>query len=250
MKPSLTSCFFRNASLYRLRSSMIPVMSISLYVVRIAAVFWESLRRSAMRRRMRLMGTRRSMRSDPPEADGGSSLAGGGGVGLEEEGGGGGGGDEEAAGGAFSSAAAGAGFESAELEDAPPVAPLLYLTRSAPTSTVSPSWEHSSVITPPSGARISTVTLSVSTSHRISSISTWSPTFLCQATIVPSEMESPMAGTGITAASPPVPAHRRGLAKLFKCNTRRFVMRVAELDLKVRSPATCALTGGANLVAD
>jgi hypothetical protein len=54
-----------------------------------------------------------------------------------------------------------------------PVAPLRYLTRSAPTKTVSPSAAHRSVMTPASGARISTVTLSVSTSHRISSISTW-----------------------------------------------------------------------------
>src|SRR5205085_434630 len=48
MKPSLAPCFFSNTSLYCERSAMTLVMSTSLKVVSIAAVFCTSLRRRAM----------------------------------------------------------------------------------------------------------------------------------------------------------------------------------------------------------
>jgi hypothetical protein len=49
MKPSFTPCFFSNPSLYFLRRSMTAVMSTSLKVVSMAAVFCASFRRLAMR---------------------------------------------------------------------------------------------------------------------------------------------------------------------------------------------------------
>ncbi|MCZ7563267.1 MAG: hypothetical protein M5U08_05145 [Burkholderiales bacterium] len=64
----------------------------------------------------------------------------------------------------------------------------------APTATVVPAWTRISFKTPAAGAGISAVTLSVSMSNRFSSALTASPTFLCQATTVPSVTVSPSWG--------------------------------------------------------
>ena len=60
MKPSFTPWRFSNSSLYSVRSFMIALMSTSLNVVSIAAVFCASLRRRAMVWRSRVMRTRSS----------------------------------------------------------------------------------------------------------------------------------------------------------------------------------------------
>ena len=65
MKPSLISCCFSMSSLYRLRISINEDMSISLNVVRNAAVFCDSFNRSAMRSRILLIFTRFSFREGP-----------------------------------------------------------------------------------------------------------------------------------------------------------------------------------------
>jgi hypothetical protein len=63
MKPSLTPCSFSNFSWNFLRISITGAMFTSLKVVRMALVDWDCTRRSAMRARRRLMGTRCSGRS-------------------------------------------------------------------------------------------------------------------------------------------------------------------------------------------
>ena len=60
MKPSFTPWRFSNSSLYWFRSSMIALMSTSLNVVSMAAVFCASLRRRAMVWRSRVILTRSS----------------------------------------------------------------------------------------------------------------------------------------------------------------------------------------------
>ena len=60
MKPSLTPCFFSNRSRYCARSAMTWLMSTSLKVVSMAAVFCASLSRRAMVWRSRVMRTRSS----------------------------------------------------------------------------------------------------------------------------------------------------------------------------------------------
>ena len=60
MKPSFTPCFFSNNSLYWLRSAITLVMSTSLKVVSMAAVFCASFRRRAMVWRSRVIFTRSS----------------------------------------------------------------------------------------------------------------------------------------------------------------------------------------------
>src|SRR5580692_10188904 len=60
MKPSLTPCFFSNRSRYWLRSAMTCVMSTSLKVVSMAAVFCASFSRRAMVWRSRVIRTRSS----------------------------------------------------------------------------------------------------------------------------------------------------------------------------------------------
>src|ERR1700712_3314786 len=60
MKPSLAPCFFSNTSLYWARIAMMWLMSTSLKVVSIAAVFCTSLRRRAMVWRSRVIFTRSS----------------------------------------------------------------------------------------------------------------------------------------------------------------------------------------------
>jgi hypothetical protein len=63
MKPSLTPCSFSNFSWNFLRISITGAMFTSLNVVRMAFVACDCSRRSAMRARRRLMGTRCSGRS-------------------------------------------------------------------------------------------------------------------------------------------------------------------------------------------
>ena len=79
MKPSLTPCSFSNFSWNFLRISITGAMFTSLKVVRMALVDCDCTRRSAMRARKRLMGTRCSGRSPRFMADGadtaGSGLA-------------------------------------------------------------------------------------------------------------------------------------------------------------------------------
>ncbi len=60
MKPSFTPCFFSNTSRYWARNAITAVMSTSLKVVSMAAVFCASLRRRAMVWRSRVIRTRSS----------------------------------------------------------------------------------------------------------------------------------------------------------------------------------------------
>ena len=63
IKPKRAPCFFSKASLYSLRISMIGCISISLKVVSIAVDCLASNKRSAIRARRRVIGTRFSARS-------------------------------------------------------------------------------------------------------------------------------------------------------------------------------------------
>ncbi len=58
MKPSFTPCFFSKPSLYFARTSITALRSTSLNVVSCACVCCASSRRSAMRARRRVIGTR------------------------------------------------------------------------------------------------------------------------------------------------------------------------------------------------
>ncbi len=60
MKPSFTPCFFSNRSRYWVRIAITWLMSTSLKVVSMAAVFCASLRRRAMVWRSRVIFTRSS----------------------------------------------------------------------------------------------------------------------------------------------------------------------------------------------
>ncbi len=88
------------------------------------------------------------------------------------------------------------GFASALAAGAAAPAPPWVITASLPpASTVAPSSNRISAITPPTGAGTSTDTLSVSSSHSISSADTVSPTFLNQVDTVASVTLSPRLGT-------------------------------------------------------
>src|SRR6185369_14635303 len=82
-------------------------------------------------------------------------------------------------------------------------AALSITARTVPTSTVVPAGTRILVITPAVSDGTSIETLSVSTSNRISSTATVSPTFLCQFATVPSATVSPSCGinTSIGASS-------------------------------------------------
>ena len=73
-------------------------------------------------------------------------------------------------------------------------APPSITASTVPTSTVVPAGTRIFVITPASSDGTSIETLSVSTSNRISSTATVSPTFLCQFATVPSATVSPSCG--------------------------------------------------------
>jgi hypothetical protein len=168
MKPSLTSCCLSTSSLYRFRMSINDDISISLNVVRNAAVFCDSFSRSAMRRRIRFILTRVSFREPPADVGIGAGLlscfgegAGllvsfasvlllGAGLGVLA-----GGGDGSFL-GAFGfpesfSACGGAASDDAAEEDSP-ASPGAKRNRSWPTITVSSSFASSSVILPEAGA--------------------------------------------------------------------------------------------------
>src|SRR5262245_4724539 len=76
MKPSPTPCCCWKRSLYSARSASTALMSISLKVVRMAAVCWACTSRSAMRLRRGVMGTT----SSPSDAGGGTGDGAGRGV--------------------------------------------------------------------------------------------------------------------------------------------------------------------------
>src|SRR6516162_1472290 len=69
MKPSRTPCFLSKLSRWRSRTAIASVISISLKVVSIAAVFCAAFNRSAMRRRSRVMRTRTSRSSGTAHCD-------------------------------------------------------------------------------------------------------------------------------------------------------------------------------------
>src|SRR5258708_5937511 len=72
MKPSLLPCFLSNTSLYWVRNAMMWLISTSLKVVSIAAVFCTSFRRRAMVWRSRVIFTRSSRAAS--SAGGGAGL--------------------------------------------------------------------------------------------------------------------------------------------------------------------------------
>ena len=167
MKPSLTSCCFSTSSLYRFRISISDDMSISLNVVRNAAVFCDSFNRSAMRSRIRLIFTRFSFREKLTEAAVAtegvgcclpSFFAAGAGLLVSLTStllGWAGGGDGCSLGAAFGSASCGgAASDDAAAEEAedPSGSPGAMRKRSCPTVTVSSSFASSSVILPAAGA--------------------------------------------------------------------------------------------------
>ena len=86
MKPSRAPCFFSKSSFSRSRSAMTLVMSTSLKVVSMAAVFCASFRRLAMVRRSRVMRTRssRSARGRGPAGTAGLAAGAADGAGIED----------------------------------------------------------------------------------------------------------------------------------------------------------------------
>merc|ERR1719502_1888757 len=166
-------------------------MSISLNVVRDAAVSCASLSRSEIRSLILESFTLCSLRV-PATTVSTSAAAAGAGGGVAGEGVGAAG-ALGAAGAAGSAGAAAAGFSSAAAAGASP--PGVILKSSAPTSTVSSSPAQNAVMVPDMGAATSTVTLSVSICTTTSSSAAYSPTSLRRVTTVPSVIESPISGT-------------------------------------------------------
>mmetsp|Transcript_19577 Transcript_19577/g.29108 ORF Transcript_19577/g.29108 Transcript_19577/m.29108 type:complete len:207 (+) Transcript_19577:681-1301(+) len=201
MKPSFTPCFSRKASLCLPLSSIKYPISTSWKVVSMAAVFCASFNLVATRWRMRDILTRFSVRSSVPLGFGGAVGAG------FAAGGGGGGTGFSTTGGAVtaSGSAAGVGAEaggavSSSRTEPPPslgLPSVSILNRSCPTSTTSSISPRISVMTPSSGARTSTLTLSVSSTITTSSALTNSGVFIGISTIVPSVILSPIVGTSI-----------------------------------------------------
>mmetsp|Transcript_2635 Transcript_2635/g.8189 ORF Transcript_2635/g.8189 Transcript_2635/m.8189 type:complete len:288 (-) Transcript_2635:16-879(-) len=196
MKPSLTPWRFANSSLCFSRRLMRLVMSISLKVVSIAAVFWLAFRRSAMRRRMadrRSWRTRVSwpattiLRSDEAAARAGA------GVGAAALG-------ASFFASAFGASAFGASALAASALGAdsflPPAgaSPSLIDAIWAPTLTTSPA-VGTEVRVPALGAFTSTLAFSDSMTQMTSSSSTKAPFSLSTSATVPSEMDSLMLGT-------------------------------------------------------
>mmetsp|Transcript_29736 Transcript_29736/g.45496 ORF Transcript_29736/g.45496 Transcript_29736/m.45496 type:complete len:245 (-) Transcript_29736:354-1088(-) len=178
MKPNFTPCFSKNDSLYFLRVSIKLLISTSWNVVNIAAVFWASLRRAATRWRIRDILVRRSVRCPRKAvavAANGTAGAGGGVAGAV---GGGVGGAAAATGGAGAAAAgaAAAGATTsgvgAEVGASEGTASESMRYNGLPTSTTSSISPIISTMAPASVARISTDTLSVSTTTTTSSACT------------------------------------------------------------------------------
>mmetsp|Transcript_21970 Transcript_21970/g.50088 ORF Transcript_21970/g.50088 Transcript_21970/m.50088 type:complete len:249 (-) Transcript_21970:70-816(-) len=168
-------------------------MSHSWKVVSMAVVFWDSLRRDAIRCRVRDIFTRRSPRQEEGVAGAAAAGEGVGGGGGEDKGGveagaeGGGGG--AVASGSGSDPAAGTGGAAAA------TASVSILNSGDPTSTTSSTAPRTSVTTPASGERMSMLTLSVSRTKTTSSTATPVPGGAETSTTVPSVMLSPIEGT-------------------------------------------------------
>ncbi len=225
MKPSLMPWVFSNCSAIALRSLTTSARLTSLNEVSMAIEFFDSISRSAMRLRMRVMATRCSGRAlatrsrwpsrsplvtRPPRplpstaaasmpccsatrrpAGDRSALAD---AGLPAD--------------VLAAAAVGAlDALAGALAGAAVVALAGCSTAGAATApssiraitcwpvTVSPVWKRISLMMPATGAGTSRTTLSVSRSTRFSSRATASPTFLCQAAMVASETDSGRTGT-------------------------------------------------------
>src|SRR5215813_7020978 len=236
MKPSFTPCFFSKASLCRLRRATTFVMSTSLKVVSMAAVFCACFSRSAMRFLRRVMRTR-SSRAPAGRAAAGADGAGAAGVGatgaivvlprasrtastsplvsrpsLPEAAislgsslfssislrTAGASGSAAAAG--FGVSLAGAfGVSLAAGLGAGAAAPSPITPSTAPTSTVLPASTRISLSVPAAGANTSSVTLSVSSSSSGSSTFIGSPTLFIHFATVASVTDSPRAGTTMFA---------------------------------------------------
>src|SRR5947209_1162051 len=160
-------------------------MSISLKVVRIAAVRCAWTRRSAIRRRMGLIGTRSGAAGSGSGAAGSGSGAAGSGSGAAGSGSG-------AAGGGFGAAGAAA--------RAPPSSSMR--ATSSPTATFSPAG-FTMRSTPARSAGSSMLALSVSSSSRTSSGLTASPSCFAQRTMTPSVTDSPSVGMRTSNVMPP-----------------------------------------------
>src|SRR5512146_896330 len=217
-KPSFTPCFFSNASLYLLRSSITGCMFTSLKVVRIAAFCCDCSRRSAMRWRMRVIGTRCSGRSPAGTTTGAMAGAPDGAgcctapstsslvtrpwrplpcrlaastscacASLRADG-------ETAAGWAGALTRSGAGAATVAATGRATAAVSIWAMTS-PLVTFVPSALMIFARTPLSTAGSSSTTLSVSMSIRFSPSATASPTFLCQVSSVASETDSESCGT-------------------------------------------------------
>src|SRR5438477_5215707 len=237
MKPRRTPCSFSKRSWYFFLSSITGCMLTSLNVVRIAAVDCDCTRRSAMRARKRLIGTRCSGRF-PRICSALTGADGWGKDGFVAAGASGAGGlvvpstspfvprpprplpAIEPASTPFSSAslraegmagaaigagfAAGAGAGAAFACTCTAGAAALALpsvsivAMTSPAFTVPPSPLMIFASTPSAGAGSSSTTLSVSMSIRFSSRLTASPTFLCQASKVASATDSESGGTLIS----------------------------------------------------
>ena len=184
---------------------MMFVISISLKVVKHAAVFCATLSRLAIVWRMRVMGTLRSVRE--PGAGGatvglgaaaGAAAAAFGAAAAAAAG-------AAAAGAALGAAAAGAAaaaFGAAAAGAADPAGFFPSVSSceiSCPTLTVSPALTSCALRTPAFGDRISTDTLSVSMTTSTPSASTKSPTLASHFTMVPSLILSPNEGTFVVS---------------------------------------------------
>ena len=151
INPSLVPCFLTKTSWYFFLSVERFVMSTSLNVVSIAASFWASLSRWAMRLRMRVIATRRSRGA----SDSGAALLAAGGAAAAAGFGGFGGGAAAAAGVGVSTTAAGVSAGGAAGGSPSPTASVKNLP---PTSTVAPSSTWIALTVPAAGERTSTVT--------------------------------------------------------------------------------------------
>jgi len=224
MKPRRTPCSFSNFSPYFLRSSMTAAMLTSLKVVSMAFSFFDCSRRSAMRLRSLVMGTRCSGRS-PLTATGGTTGAAAT-AGLAAAGWAASASSLvirpprpvpatlsgatpfssrilRAAGLATAAVAAawaagwavGAGAAAAAGSPADGLASVSIWAITSPEVTGAPSPLRIFTSTPSAGAGVSSTTLSVSISTRFSSRRTNSPSFLCQATSEASATDSDSCGT-------------------------------------------------------
>src|SRR5213083_460734 len=253
MKPSPMPCCFWKRSLCSARSAITALMSSSLKVVRMAAVCCAWTRRSAIRRRIGLSGTRsspsaraadgfgaagtsirtgRALRSRyastsslvsrPPLPEAGTRVGSRSCSARRRRTAGLSGPTPRAATGSASasagarcaSGAAGAGFGAAGAAARAPPSSSMRAT-SSPTATFSPA-AFTMRSTPARSAGSSMLALSVSSSSRMSSGLTASPSCFAQRTMTPSVTDSPSAGMRTSnvmppSASAPLSARERGV---------------------------------------